>query len=320
MKNRNPVRGVRTAERHRRDGRRRAGAKARPQTKWRPDALITFGVILAYIATAAFTYTPMISWFSQRVQSEQIADYQRLLSDGAIDAEPAMIKDAREYNSALSAGAVIDSFANVARGVGSAEGTKFVYGDLLNVGDNGLMGRLRIPSINVDLPIYHGTDEDTLLKGVGHLQGTSLPIGGESTRTVLTAHRGLASAELFTHLDKMEVGDIFTITVLDKVYAYQAFDIRVISPEDSEAVNVVPGEDEATLVTCTPLGINSHRILVTGKRVDPVPDDAAASALETPTLPHFPWWLVVQVAVVIAGAGVFYWAGRPSSKSKRVRE
>lgn len=314
MKNRNPVRGVRTAERHRRDGRRRAGSKARPQNKWRPDALITLGVILAFIATAAFTYTPMISWFSQRVQSAQIAEYQQRLAKGEIHSESAMIKDAREYNSALSAGAVLDSFANVARGIGSAEGTNFVYGDLLNVGDHGLMGRLRIPSINVDLPIYHGTDEDTLLKGVGHLQGTSLPIGGESTRTVLTAHRGLASAELFTHLDKMEVGDIFTITVLDDVYAYQAFDIRVISPEDSEAVNAVPGEDEATLVTCTPLGINSHRILVTGKRVAPVPDAAAASALETPHLPGFPWWLVVQLAVLIAGIAVLYWGGRPVSR------
>ena len=299
-----------------------AAHSERPQAHWRLDPLAVLAALLAVLATASFTYTPMVSWFSQRAQSAQISAYQQEVRDGTAPQpkaapEPEQILEAQEYNSALASGAVIESFANVARGVGEAEGSEFVYDDLLAIGDAGLMGRLRIPVIEVDLPIYHGTSEQTLLKGVGHLQGTSLPVGGEGTRTVLTAHRGLASATLFTNLDKVKVGDVFTVSVLDRVYAYEVFDISVIAPEESEALQAVPGEDQATLITCTPLGINSHRILVTGKRVYPLPKAIESDALQAPTLPHFPWWIVVQASMVVVIGVFIWWSGRPKRKRER---
>ena len=294
------------------------------EAHWKLDWLSVIAAALALLATAAFTYTPMVSWFSQKAQSQELAEYQAKVKAGKIPAltpaaDPPEIQEAREYNDALSAGAVIDSFARVARGVGQAEGSKFVYSDLLNIGDEGLMGRLRVPSVDIDLPIYHGTDDETLLKGVGHLQGTSLPVGGAGTRTVLTAHRGLASATLFTNLDKVKKGDNFSIQVMDKVYLYQVFDIRVIAPEESEEVEAVAGEDEATLITCTPLGINSHRILVTGKRIFPLPKGAYEAATEVPVLPHFPWWAVAQAVMLVLVAVFIWWSGRPKREKAQQR-
>ena len=128
----------------------------------------------------------------------------------------------------------------------------------------GLMARIKIPVIGVDLPIYHGTAEETLKEGVGHLEGTALPVGGIGTRSVLTAHRGLATSELFTNLDKVQIGDTFTIEVFGEVLTYRVITIEVVAPEDSKALYPDSDRDLVTLVTCTPLGINSHRILVTG--------------------------------------------------------
>ncbi|MEW6886991.1 class C sortase [Trueperella pyogenes] len=296
-------------------------ADPQPKPRWRLDKLAFATALLALSATLALTYSPMVSWFSQLQQSREIAQYQRALAAGEIArpnyAEPPEIRDAAAYNSALSAGAVLDSFSSVARGVGSAEGSEFVYHDLLNTGDNGLMARVQIPTIDVDLPVYHGTDDETLLKGVGHLQGTSLPVGGQGTRTVLTAHRGLATATMFTDLDKVKEGDIFTIAVLNRVYAYRVFETRVIAPDETEVLTADPARDLATLITCTPLGINTHRIAVTGERVTPTPDEVADVALSAPALPHFPWWAVIQGGMLMLAVAWVWWNGRQKKGGKR---
>lgn len=142
------------------------------------------------------------------------------------------------------------------------------YDDALNVSGTGIIGYIQIPKIDIALPIYHGTSEGVLQIAVGHLEGTSLPTGGEGTHCVLSAHRGLPSARLFTDLDKMEIGDTFTITVLDRLMTYEVDQILIVEPYEVNELYVVEGEDLCTLITCTPYGINSHRMLVRGHRVD----------------------------------------------------
>lgn len=139
---------------------------------------------------------------------------------------------------------------------------------LLDICGTGMLGWLTIPKISVELPVYHGTSEEVLLKGAGLLECSSLPIGGESTHSVLSAHRGLPSARLFTDLDKLEPGDTFTITVLDRQLTYEVEQILVVEPRETDALAIVEGADLCTLVTCTPYGINSHRLLVRGRRLE----------------------------------------------------
>lgn len=142
------------------------------------------------------------------------------------------------------------------------------YGQLLNVQNNGIMGYVEIPIINVTLPIYHGTSESVLQVAVGHLDWTSLPVGGPSTHTVLSGHRGLPSAELFTRLDRLVEGDRFMLDILDEVLTYEVDQIRIVLPEEVGDLQIVSSEDYCTLVTCTPYGINTHRLLVRGHRVE----------------------------------------------------
>ena len=170
----------------------------------------------------------------------------------------------------------------------------------------------------IALPIYHGTSDDTLLHGVGHLEGTSLPVGGAGTRSVLTAHRGLPTSRLFNDLDRAALGDTVTVTVLDRVISYRVIDVTVVEPDASEAIWPEPDRDLITLVTCTPLGINTHRILVTAERITPTPPQQAEAAAADPELPGFPWWAVWLGAGVLVVAGYVWWSGRgpaPGSSS-----
>lgn len=149
-----------------------------------------------------------------------------------------------------------------------SDAQKEEYQQLLNVSGLGVMGYIEIPSIDCSLPIYHGTEESVLQIAVGHLDWSSLPVGGESTHCVLSGHRGLPSAKLFTNLDQLEVGDTFTITVLDRVLTYEVDQISIVLPTETDNLKVVDGKDYVTLMTCTPYGINSHRLLVRGRRIE----------------------------------------------------
>ena len=142
------------------------------------------------------------------------------------------------------------------------------YGRLLNVRGDGIMGYIQIPKIGVELPIYHGTAEETLDKGVGHLLGTSLPVGGIGTHSVLTGHSGLAGTRMFSDLDQLKVGDVFYVRVLDETHAYMILDINTVLPEDTSKLEIDPQRESVTLVTCTPFGVNSHRLLVRGERIE----------------------------------------------------
>lgn len=149
-----------------------------------------------------------------------------------------------------------------------SEEQKAAYDGLLNIGGNGVMGYIEIPAINVSLPVYHGTDEAVLQIAIGHLEWTSLPVGGESSHCVVSGHRGLPSAKLFTNLDQLVVGDTFLFRILDETLTYEVDQIKIVLPHETDALHIEEGKDLCTLVTCTPYGINSHRMLVRGHRVE----------------------------------------------------
>ncbi|MBP6684277.1 MAG: class C sortase [Leucobacter sp.] len=266
---------------------------------WRHSWLNTSISFLLLAGLTLLTYPTAAAWVSQQNQSNIVLDQTQANEQLARDKVDGMLEEAEEYNEALVSGALLAGGAHVASGTGHAI-TDTVdaerYWEILNAQPNGVLARIRIPAIRLDLPVYHGTSDATLLKGVGHLQGTSLPVGGEGTRSVLTGHRGLANAEMFTHLNRVQVGDTFTVEVLGQVYAYRVFETKVVKPEDTEKIRAVPDRDLMTLITCTPLGVNTHRILVTGERITPTPETDLAASNARPDVPGFPWWAIGYVA------------------------
>lgn len=256
---------------------------------------------LVLAGSGLILYPTIASWKSQWDQSKVVDSYANLVEHVEPDRR-AQVQEAHKYNELLASGAVLGSNEHVPHGSGvvdlESNPDVLPYEQQLKAGDAGIMGRIRIPSIDVDLPIYHGTSEQTLLMGAGHLEGTSLPVGGDSTRTVITAHRGLPESTLFNNLDQVKEGDTFTLEVFGEVLTYRVFSIKVVKPEDSAEVLVESGRDLATLITCTPLGVNSHRILVTGERVIPTPASDIDNAGKESDLPRFPWWLLISIAVL----------------------
>ena len=197
-----------------------------------------------------------------------IQSYESNLEDadsGLMDEE---WEKARRYNENLAGDPVHDPFVP-----GSGYALPGNYLDVLNLSGDGVMGYIEIPRISVRLPIFHGSDDEVLQKGAGHIEQTFLPVGGEGSHAVITGHRGLPSAELFTRLDELEQGDLFYIHVLDEVLAYEVDQITVVLPTELENIRAVEGEDLVTLVTCTPYAVNTHRLLVRGRRTEYVPQE-----------------------------------------------
>lgn len=223
---------------------------------------------------------PLVGNFIQRQQQDDaVASYQEGVDMGTEEERQAEISRANEYNSMLyqSKGAIVD---NMDTSILSEES----YESLLDVSDTGVMGSIEIPKIDVDLPIYHGTSDDVLDIGVGHLEGSSLPVGGENTKAILTGHRGLPGSTLFTRLDEMVEGDLFFLNVMGETLAYKVTDIVTILPEDVSSLEIEAGTDKVSLITCTPYGINTHRLVVTGERV---PYEEAEYNSIMSTLPSF---------------------------------
>lgn len=163
------------------------------------------------------------------------------------------------------------------------------YDSQLNIAGNGIMGYVEIPKISVNLPIYHGTENDSLERGIGHLLGSSLPVGGESTHTILSGHSGMASQKMFTDLGQLTTGDVFYLHVLNETLAYQVTEINTVLPHDTSLLGIVPGEDLCTLVTCTPYGINSHRLLVQGSRIPYEEAEQMVQEIQPEDLPESTW-------------------------------
>ncbi|MCD8301216.1 MAG: class C sortase [Clostridiales bacterium] len=269
------------------------------EQKKRGRRLVTIILVLALVAGLCLLLYPTVSnWWNSKTQSRAIAGYDSQVAALSQEDYEAYFEAAREYNEALDR---IGS-ASMLVHPDQLDG----YDDLLDISGTGIMGYVTIDKINIELPIYHGTDSSVLTAGAGHLKGSSLPIGGESTHSVISAHRGLPSALLFTNLDKLEVGDTFTITVLDQVMTYQVDQISIVLPTEFENLYIEDGEDYCTLMTCTPYGINTHRLLVRGVRTNgDSPDRVAAEAyrinsllvapiLAIPLLIIFFVWLIVR--------------------------
>lgn len=215
-------------------------------------------VLMLVIGLSLILYPTIADWWNSFHQTRAIANYDAALSELKEEDYSHLFDAAVEYNHQMRQLDFPLMYFDQIEG----------YESLLNVTGTGIMGYIDIPKINVELPIYHGTSEGVLQIAVGHVQGSSLPTGGESTHCVLSAHRGLPSARLFTDLDKLQPGDIFTLSVVDRMLTYEIDQILVVLPHEVEPLYVQEGEDYCTLVTCTPYGINSHRMLVRGKRIE----------------------------------------------------
>lgn len=221
--------------------------------------------ILFLLGAAILLYPTVSDYVNSLHQAEVVENYSDEVKSMEQEKLEQELARARDYNANLARTIVIDPFTETL----DEELTK-AYLEIANVG--GQMGVIKIPRINVELPIYHGTGADVLQKGVGHLKNTSLPVGGEGTHAVLSGHRGLPSAKLFTDLDELEKGDRFYIEVLGETLAYEVDQILVVEPDQTESLQMVDGEDYVTLVTCTPYAVNSHRLLVRGTRVAFTPE------------------------------------------------
>ena len=294
-----------------------SGAK-KPRRRWQFSWLNLAISILLLAGLVLLVYPTAASWVSQYNQSNLITDQAAENSRKAQAEISKSLKDAHQYNDLLESGALLASGAHVAEGTGTTE-TQLDYWKLLKADPTGVMARLQVPAIDLDLPVYHGTSEKTLLAGVGHLQGTSLPVGGDGTRSVLTGHRGLANATMFTNLDRVKKGDTFSVEVLGEVFTYRVFKIEVVDPDATEEIRAVKGKDLMTLVTCTPLGINTHRILITGERVSPTPASDIESMTAAPDVPGFPWWIVILSSGTLV-IGTWYWRAGLGPRSKRTRD
>ena len=216
-----------------------------------------------FLLALGMTLYPVISnYVNEKYASEIHTAYEEVVQQ----ADNTALVEAKElaiaYNEAITPGAAEEAYSQAALLEASVD-----YESQLNIADNGIMGYVEIPKINVNLPIYHGTGNDSLERGVGHLLGSSLPVGGESTHAILTGHSGMASQKMFTDLEQLGIGDVFYLHVLDETLAYQVVAINVVLPNDTTYLGISEEEDLCTLVTCTPYGVNTRRLLVRGSRI-----------------------------------------------------
>lgn len=238
-------------------------------------------MLCAFLALGIALYPLVSNAYNERHQSQIQTAYTEFVEEldtAETDAERAA---AEAYNAALVPGVAFTREA--------LQRAAEQYDGLLNIRGDGTMGYLEIPRLGVELPILHGTEEETLARGVGHLLGTSLPVGGENTHCVLTGHSGMASQRMFSDLDQLEAGDLFYLNILGETLAYEVDAIHVVLPEDTACLQIEPGEDLCTLVTCTPYGVNSHRLLVRGHRIPYEQQEAAVQEQEAIPVTESTW-------------------------------
>ena len=275
-------------------------------------------IVILFIAGLSLLLYPCVAnqWNNYR-QKRLMSNYDQVVAEkeaaGLIDYE-AEKEAAVAYNNGLLPSILPDAFADE-----EIKGEDEAYQVCLNIAGDGIMGTVEIPKIKIKLPIFHGTSEEVLEKAAGHLTGSSLPVGGENTHAVITAHRGLPSAALFTDLDKMKEGDHFLLHVLNDTLCYEVDKITVIEPEDTEALSVEDGKDLVTLVTCTPYGVNSHRMLVRGHRVPYDPEVFADEGIPLSDMSlhtNYVLWIVIGLLIT----GMFsYFLYRKELKFRRAK-
>lgn len=274
--------------------------------------------VLFLIGLSILLY-PMISDAWNKYRDRQlISDYSSSVSEETNTEQiDKMWKAAQEYNKKIEQESVPDAFS-VREGVTDKE-----YESLLNLNGDGMMGYVEIPVIDVNIPIYHYTTEESLDKGAGHLFGSSLPVGGEGTHSILSAHRGLPSAKLFTDLNLVKKGDVFYIHVLDKTLAYEVDQIQTVLPEETESLAITEGQDYVTLVTCTPYAVNTHRILVRGHRTtveaakEAEKTEHKAGSVANPSLPMLILCVVIGLAIAVVLVAVINFVENRKRRRKK---
>lgn len=227
-------------------------------------------VAIFFVGLCVLLYPTISDFWNEKRQSQAIINYDDLIVDLTPEDYTEYFAKADKYNQKIR---------NMSFPFLNHKNIADEYYDTLDINGDGMMGYITIEKIKVQLPIYHGTSDKVLNSAVGHVEGSSLPVGGKSTHTVLSAHRGLPSAKLFTNLDKLEIGDVFTIRILDRTITYQVDQILIVLPHETDNLNIVPGEDYCTLVTCTPYGINTHRMLVRGTRIENIEPDRVINVI-----------------------------------------
>ena len=265
---------------------------------------VIFCVIIFMTGLGIASYPFISNMVAQRHASQVVKDYETNVEEMDEEKIDAMKETAKKYNEQLSNVVSVDD-----ENENNEQGES--YADLLNIGES--LGYITIPKIDVNLPIYNGTSQDVLSKGVGHMEQSSYPLGGESTHCVLTGHRGLPSAVLFTDLDKLEIGDEFYLHVLDEILAYKVDQIKVVEPNEFGDLEIIDGKDYCTLVTCTPYAINSHRLLVRGERTEykgeqdkQTKNQMQTGALTKRIVDVWPWLLGAFLVAVLIESGIFF--------------
>lgn len=263
-----------------------------------------FGLILL-LGAGVISYPSVSNWWNQRHQTQAIADYVETVNSLSDADMQYVIDEAREFNRKLGTGI----------SVGLTDEEYAEYEKILDVTGTGIMGYIQIPDINVNLPIYHGVDENVLEIAVGHVPGSSFPVGGEGTHAALSGHRGLPTANLFTDLDELKEGNKFTITILNELLTYEIDQIRIVLPQDVSNLAIEPGKDYVTLITCTPYGVNSHRMLVRGKRVDNDAVDSTQVVNEARKLS--PTFMIGGIAIPLIIISMIVSVASSGARSKR---
>ena len=259
---------------------------------------ILLAAVLFLLALGLTLYPVVSNYYNQRHQSQIQTAYREVLEQ-TDTAELERIRErAFAYNAAITPGAAEEAYTQESIIAASED-----YVNQLNLGGTGIMGYVVIPKIDVDLPIYHGTGSDSLDRGTGHLLGSSLPVGGEGTHAIITGHSGMAAQKMFTDLEQLQEGDVFYLRVLDETLAYEVKAVHTVLPHDTTHLGIVPGQDLCTLVTCTPTGINTHRLLVQGSRISFVPaeeTEVSAVSHEENTVSHWEdqYWLGIRLGLV----------------------
>lgn len=269
-------------------------------------------VTLFLIFIGIMDYPFLSRIYNEHVQGQVVSAYEESTESLGEAVYEEMRREAQAYNQELASGAA----AGLTDAFGSAGEEDGAYRELLSPKEDGIMGILRIPKIQVELPVYHGTSENVLQKGVGHLEGSSLPVGGNGTHACLSAHRGLPSKILFTNLDQVGKGDVFYLRVLGETMAYEVYETQTVLPYETEALAIRQGEDLVTLITCTPYGINTHRIYVHGRRI-PYEEEAEIRAEEEAAAENLLtryWWAGVTALLFLWMGVVLYWINRKEPK------
>ena len=273
-------------------------------------------LIVLFLAGLSLLLYPLISneWNTYR-QSKLISTYEQVIEEKQEEIDYTAEWDrAHAFNQALLPSILPDSFAIAA----ASDEPDEEYMACLNLAGDGTMGYVEIPKIDIKIPIYHTVSDEVLQMAAGHLEGSSLPVGGSDTHTVISAHRGLPSAALFTDLDRLEAGDHFLFYILDEILCYEVDQITIVEPEETDALAVEPGKDLATLLTCTPYGVNSHRMLVRGHRVAYVPEEIQKEQAIVNVSLHTNYllWVIIGLGITCIFVAALYLKERKVRKSE----